>query len=104
MKLCVPSMSRSKTGRSKSIRSTVFPQYYGAAEAVDRVVVYQTLGDEVVRAFDVEVEDGPVQVDPLNSLDDVVATCLGEHCHAGTNGPSWGKWQTVAFDAVVLAP
>ena len=53
-----------------------------AAEAVDRVVGDEPGGDEVVRALDVEVVDGPVELDPLDRLDDVVAAVLGEHRHA----------------------
>ena len=54
----------------------------GASEAVDRVVGHEPGGDEVVRALDVEVVDGAIELDPLDRLDDVVAPVLGEHRHA----------------------
>jgi hypothetical protein len=52
-----------------------------AAEAVDRVVGHEPGRDEVVGALDVEVVDGPVELDALHRLDDVVAAVFGEHRH-----------------------
>ena len=53
----------------------------GSAEAVDRVVSDKASSDEVVRPFDVEVIDRPVELDALDRLDHVVGTVLGEHRH-----------------------
>ena len=44
------------------------------------------LGNEVVRALDVEVVDRAVEHDSFDRLDDVVAAGLGEHGHAGSHG------------------
>ena len=48
----------------------------GAAEAVDRVVGDQAVGDEVVRRLHVEVVHGRVEGDALDGLDDVVAAVV----------------------------
>ena len=71
-----PSASGKSSWKSRMLRDV------GAAEAVDRVVGDEPVGDEVVRALDVEVVDGPVELDALDRLDDVVAAVLGEHHHA----------------------
>ena len=55
----------------------------GAAEAVDRVVGDEPVGDEVVRVLDIEVVDRAIERDALDRLDDVVAAIFCEHHHAG---------------------
>ena len=55
----------------------------GAAEAVDRIVGDDSVGDEVVGVLDVEVVDGGVsQLDALDGFDAVVAAVAVEHPHA----------------------
>ena len=54
----------------------------GSAELVDRVVGDESLGHEVVRARDVEVVDGDVEVDGLHRRDDVEGPVVADHHHA----------------------
>ena len=56
-----------------------------AAEAVDRVVGDEPVGDEVVRVLDVEVVNGKLERHAFDRLDEVERPVLAEHDHAGTH-------------------
>ena len=56
-----------------------------ASKRVDRVVGDEAVRDEVVRTLDVEVEDRSLQVDPLDSLDDVELSEIVDHHHPRAN-------------------
>jgi hypothetical protein len=65
----------------------------GSAEAVDGVVGDDAARDEVVRALHVQVEDGRVQRDALDALDDIEPAVLAEHRHARPDVGGGGEGQ-----------
>ncbi len=74
----------------------------GVAEAVDRVVGDDPVGDEVVGSLDVDVVDGPVEFDPLNRRNRVVAAVFGEHRHPRPDRGGGQERQRVAGDPAGL--
>src|SRR5215210_2352089 len=59
---------------------------------------YQTMGDEVMCPFDIDVVDRPVQHYPLYALDDVVAALRREHRHPRPHSRSRDERQRLSFD------
>jgi hypothetical protein len=68
----------------------------GAPEGVDGVVRDQTVGDEVVRALDVEVVDRLVESDRFDVCDKVELAGVVHHQHPRTNGGRGHEGQRIA--------